>query len=170
MKKSNLVIILVALSVVLAGTIIAHPGWGEGKGESPESGEMFRMKEFREEIGLTDQQLAKIEEMKYQRRLAGIDLRASLEKERLEMERMMAEEKFDRKKISKQAEKVAELEKQMSLARIEGRLDMMELLTAEQREKIKEMRHERPMMRRSKEDDRDDRPGRSQGDRPKFDK
>jgi Spy/CpxP family protein refolding chaperone len=170
MKKSTFAIILVLLSITLIGSIIAHPGCGEGKGERPESGEMFRMKDFREEIGLSDQQLAKIEEMKYQRRLSAIDLRASLEKERLEMEKLMADAKFDRNKIFKQAEKVAELEKQMTLARIQGRLDMMELLTAEQRDKIKDMRHERPMMRRSKEGDRDDRPGKPQGDRPKFDK
>jgi len=149
MKKNRTPIILIAIALLLVGTALAFPGKHEGMGDRDGSGEMKMRQNLREELELTDQQIEQFEEMKYERRLASIDLRASLEKEKIEMERLMSSNDLDRKKIMSQAEKVADIQKEMHLARVEGQLDMMEILTQEQREKMKDLEMRKPRMGRS---------------------
>lgn len=149
MKKHRASIILIAIALLLVGTALAFPGKPEGMGYRDGSGEKGMRQHLRDELELTDQQIEQFEEMKYERRLASIDLRANLEKEQIEMERLMSADNLDRKKIMSQAEKVADLQKEMHLARIEGKLDMMEILTEEQREKMKDLEMRKPKMGRS---------------------
>lgn len=140
MKTRNILITIIALiTVTLLGTLVAQPG---PPGNEPP------LEKIRDELELTEEQIDQMRELKYEHRLAAIDLRAELGKEKLEMEQLMTADDFDRDAIYKQAEKVAELEKQLNLMRIESKLDAMEILTAEQREEFEELRSQRLGMRK----------------------
>ncbi len=138
MKTRTTIAIIAVTAALLTGSIFA-----QGK-----PGDAEPIRNFRDELELTDEQVDQLEELKYEHRLAGIEMRAELEKEKIEMEKLMSDDDFDRDGIYEQAEKVAELEKQLQLSRVEGKLDMMEILTQDQREKLREFKSQKMGMHR----------------------
>jgi Spy/CpxP family protein refolding chaperone len=120
-----------------------------------------RIDKMADKLELTDDQVDRIENLRYDMEMRGIDIKADLEKRRLELKKLMGEEEKDRKKILAQVTAVNEVEGDLSIVRVEGMLDINDVLTKEQREQLDELRKKGEGMRTG------DRPmkGSSQGDR-----
>lgn len=98
--------------------------------------------ELRKKIGITDEQAAKIRQQTLDFRKAEIRSRADLEVKRLELRSLLAAETPDRAAIDKALEEVGAAQMTAAKTGIDFRLAMRGALTAEQREKLKAMRHE----------------------------
>lgn len=146
--------ILLAIGL-LVSNLNAQPGCQRepGRGKEPPLGM------FADELKLTDAQEKRLEEIRYKREMEAIDIRAQLEKEKLHLDKAMNEEKFDRKKIIAQAEKVVKLQGSLELLNISGKLDAMEVLTDEQRARLKEIRKEKRSEMKKMGEEKMDMPG-----------
>lgn len=112
---------------------------------------LLRMKD---EIGLTDKQIAKIEEMRTARREASIKRKADIELMELKVKTYLKEGKIDRGKLEKLIRQAADLKTGMQITHINHLLDLRELLTKEQLEKIDELKKNRRSMRHKSREDR----------------
>jgi len=143
MTKTTWVVMLLVL-ISAAGLMAFSPQGGghrfPGNQRGP-GGNMRReipLEKMAEELEITDEQLETIREIRFEHQETMIDKRAELEKAKLEMEKLMVDEDFDRDKIYSQAEKIDEIESEIKLAGIDAKLRGMEILTDEQREQLKE--------------------------------
>lgn len=114
-----------------------------------------------EELGLTDEQMEDMREIRYNFEKTQIGLRAELKTSRLELRHLMMQEKPSQGEISKLVDRIAETQKELLRQRVDKKLAMKEILTAEQFKKFMKMRgvHGKKRMGR----DRDSRPHRSHG-------
>lgn len=141
MNRKNTLItvagIILTIAILIVGTGFAKAP-RQMKGDTRGGGreDIERMKD---KLELTDDQIEQIRDIRYDNEVASIDRRAELEKARLEMEMLMTDDAFDRNKIYKQAEKVAEIQKDMQLSKVSAKLDFMDILSDEQREKLGEL-------------------------------
>ncbi len=114
---------------------------------------------LRQQLGLTDEQAAKIESAQLEFAKQEIQRRAALRTKRLELATLLRAENLDRGAIERKLREVNELELQTRLAWLDHSLAVRNLLTAEQREKLRQLQRERlaPQFR--------DRPGPRRGPR-----
>jgi Spy/CpxP family protein refolding chaperone len=98
--------------------------------------------DFRERLGITPEQAAKItqEEMAYQK--ARIRSRADMEIKRLELAELLAAEKPDQSLLDKKLREISDTRFLSEKASVQHMLFMKEALTPEQREKLKGMAQE----------------------------
>ena len=89
------------------------------------------------ELGLTEEQQQKLKEIGFQAAKAAIQQRADLQVERLELMRLMHAENPDRMAIEGRLEKIGQARTQLSRVGVNALLDGHDVLTAEQRSKIK---------------------------------
>ena len=128
MKKATLAL-TVLLAVGLVGFALAGPGYMKGLA----SGKMA------EKLDLTEDQQAKIEDLRYENQKKKIDLQADMRKTQLEMKHEMQKDNVDREKVMKLVEESGELKIQLRKAQVQQMLDVKDVLTPEQREEAKEM-------------------------------
>jgi Spy/CpxP family protein refolding chaperone len=129
--------------------------------------------EMADELGLTDEQMESMKDIRYNFRKAQIGLRAELKTARLELRHLMMEENPNQGQISKLVDKIADTQKELLKQRVDRKLAMKEILTAEQLKKFMRMRGEHRKGRMGMGDRRDDRRHRprglrSQGEGPGF--
>lgn len=102
---------------------------------------------MKDDIGLTEDQVATIEKMRTAQKENRIQREAGLKVLQLEFDSYLKEEKINRAKLEKMVRKIAQLRTDMQIENINHLLDLRELLTAEQLTKLdeikKEMRHKR---------------------------
>lgn len=91
----------------------------------------------RDELRLTDEQVAKLEESLAAVMKKGVSVRTEMEKAHLEMELAFLQKPVDAAKIRQLAGKQADLQKEMMLAQVDHRLRCHEILTEEQRGKLR---------------------------------
>ncbi len=147
--------------ILLATLMLAMVAFaGPSKGRERMLGGAGRIEKMADKLELTDDQVDRIESLRYDMEMRGIDIKADLEKRRLDLKKLMGEEEKDRKKILAQVAAANEIEGDLSIMRIEGMLDINDVLTKEQREQLDELRKKGAGMRTG------DRPmkGSSQGD------
>jgi Spy/CpxP family protein refolding chaperone len=169
-QKSLLLALAFSLAVGLTPAL-ADPGMGApGPGSGPEMGpnkmscpcdqmgkpgkmEMFRpelLEKLADKIGADTQTVTKIKDLVYNANKQVIDLKAEMERNQLEMRRLMDQEAPDEKVIMQQIDKIGAVEIKLRKNRISLMLSVRKLLTPEQRTKLKElmpekMGHERGM-------------------------
>jgi Spy/CpxP family protein refolding chaperone len=137
-----------AIGVVMLGVVPAHAdrgGPGEGMG-GPGMGRMFRpeiIDGLAAELGVPEGVIKQIKDKAYKADQEAIKLRADLDSARLEMRRLMEEEKPDQAKVLKQVEIAGGLETELQKNRIRLLLSVRELLTPEQRRKLQQVMVER---------------------------
>jgi len=130
---------MILSAVLFAGSLMAQR---QMKPEGHQGGHNLMM--LADELQLTDEQIEQFKDLKYEMEKKAIDLRANLEKERLELKRMMDADKPNRRAVISQAEKVHGIEGKLNVQRIEHELDIADILTDQQRTRLKELHRERP--------------------------
>lgn len=113
-----------------------------------------------DELGLTDQQIEKIKDLQFAHQNTMIDMKAELKKAELILHQEMAADNPDKAKALSAAKNVNAIKGKIQEAAISHRFEMHDILTAEQLDKLNDLRQDRPGQR-----DNDDRPGR---ERPRM--
>ena len=141
MKRTTLAI---AALLLVMGTAFGQQGLGDGK--------WWKRLRIAQALGLTAEQSSELEKIFAKSRPKLIDLKADLEKKQFAYEQAMSADKVDRQdveaKIEAREQARAKLQKELALME----LDMKQVLTPEQREKISQFREEnrQRMMERRK--------------------
>ena len=144
--------LLVAAALLAAATVRAQPARAiEGK--------WWKRPVVAKALQLTPEQTASLEKIFARSKPKLIDLRADLEKKQFEYEQAMQSDPVDRKAVEAkiEARETARSALQKELAMME--LDMKQVLTPEQRERLMRMRENaRQMIREQRRRSRDDAP------------
>ena len=142
MKRLITLAILVAFcSVPLAASAGRGHGRGFGKGGK------ILIKKAMKEAGLNDQQIRRIETLKLEADRAKIDIRAELEKGRLDFEQLTNVDKPNEAAVIKQLEKVHAIKLQLKKNHIKLMLQVRKEITPEQWNKLQELKAQFKMKR-----------------------
>jgi Spy/CpxP family protein refolding chaperone len=124
----------IAVLLLVLGTALGQQGLGDGK--------WWKRPRIVQALGLTAAQSSELEKIFAKSRPKLIDLKAELEKKQFAYEQAMSAEKVDRQdveaKIESREQARAKLQKELALME----LDMKQVLTPEQREKVAQFREE----------------------------
>ena len=119
-----------------------------------------------EEIGLTDDQVARLTQMRTDHQMERVDRDAALEKARIKMRNLMMDENASESSVLAGIDEVSRLEADLKKMRYSHFSAVRNVLTADQKTKLKELRQDRMQQWRDRWDDDDnDRPvpGRGRG-------
>lgn len=115
---------------------------------------------FKDEIGLTDSQIDKIDKMQDAYQEAAIKKQADVKVQELKLNSYLKEDKIDRGKMEKMIRAIAQMRTDSQIDHINYLLDLKDILTPEQVKKIDEFKkdrmHKRMDSRRSKRAPRGD--------------
>jgi len=104
-----------------------------------------------DELGLTDEQIEEIRDIQYNFKKAEIGLKADIKTLRLELHHLMMQEEPNEREIARVVERMADAEKKLLKHRVDKKLAMKKVLTAEQFEKFLKIKGEAKKMRMRKE-------------------
>jgi Spy/CpxP family protein refolding chaperone len=104
-------------------------------------GQIARLLRHADVLGLTEDQQAKLKELKFSAEKEMIDLKAAMQKEQLELKQLMTAEDLNARSIKRQLEAVALAQTNLKFRKISLRIEARDILTGEQRELIKEKLH-----------------------------
>ncbi len=116
------------------GGMMGMGGHGDDDGPNTHWG-MFE--HMADELGLPDATRKKIADLVYEAKKQGIALRADLEQAKLELHRLMEQDKPDTEAILKQFDKVGQVKNELAKLRLRTMLQVQQLLTPEQRKKAR---------------------------------
>jgi Spy/CpxP family protein refolding chaperone len=94
-------------------------------------------------LGLPDATRKKLNDIGYEAEKQSIAIRADLEQAKLDMSRLMAQEKPDSDLILKQVEKMGQLKTELKKIHVRAMLECRKLLTPDQRKKMEDHMHGR---------------------------
>lgn len=97
-----------------------------------------------ENLNLTEQQKSKLEELRYKHQDQMIDLRAELNKARLENQKLRRSDKLNRTDFLNQTKKMSSIKNKMAESRANHFMDVYETLNDEQRKIWNDLRWDRP--------------------------
>ena len=100
---------------------------------------MHRLGMMKEALGLTDEQVVKVKDIHTEARKAGIKMRAGIRVARIEMRQLMRVEKVDRASLNRKIKEISALREKMMRHRVDTRLKVHAVMTAEQRKKARAM-------------------------------
>ena len=129
MKK---ILLAIALILLTAGPLFAQP-----EGQPPKM-----KREQLEKLNLTQEQKEALRDLRSATKKEMIDIRAELQKARVDMESMKHSDTRDRASFEKLARKMADLKVREGLLRFDTQEKLLKQLTAEQQEMFKEMRQD----------------------------
>ncbi len=89
-----------------------------------------------DEIGLTEQQKEQMEKSLIAEKRERIQLKADLEKAKLDLREIMRADKIDRAAALKKGDQISAIKAEMARKRLAGKIDRLEMLNAEQRAKL----------------------------------
>lgn len=87
---------------------------------------------FKQELNLTDEQEAKMKELRLKQEEKMIDLRANQKKEQLALKKLMSADQPNKKKLYAQIDKISSADAKIKKARLDHRLKVRSILTDEQ--------------------------------------
>ncbi len=117
--------LLLALTLALALPIIAEPQRGSrGNCDSP--------REMRAELNLTEIQEKQMQDLRFDRELNMIDLRAKLQTEHLTLRKLRQADEPNKKKLYAQVEKVGAVKIKMDKSKVDHQLAVRKVLTEDQ--------------------------------------
>jgi len=102
---------------------------------------------FKDEIGLTENQVDKIEKLQEQFTEYGIKQKANLKIKEMKFHSYLKKDKVDRKNMETIIREITTMKTDMQIAHMNYLLDLKELLTPEQLEKIETLRKEKRLER-----------------------
>lgn len=104
---------------------------------------------IQDQLNLTDQQKIKLDELRIKHQEQMIDLRAELDKARLEMQKLRKSDKLNRSDVINHTKKMSSIRNKIAEARANHMMDMYEMLTDEQRKIWNDLKLDRPKLRDS---------------------
>lgn len=140
MKTKTLFAALIAL--FLFGSAISSQALAQKRCGRHHGGPMFNLEMLAEELELTEEQQAQLEEQKFAARKSAIETRSKLKLQRLELHKLMRADTPDESKIKSTVEEMGELKTELQLNRVQTKLNMHKILTPEQREKMQSLKRE----------------------------
>ena len=152
MKKGLIVLMVVLFTGVLAAEGFAQPLRGHS-GRRPmfhrDQGVFLRiLKGYQEELNITKEQMDKIKGLLDVFEKNMLKMRQSNQTLQLEMKQLLREDNRDYSLIRTNMEKLSSNRHDMVIARMKLRDEVMNILTAEQKDRLKEMRQDRMFGRR----------------------
>jgi len=100
-----------------------------------------------QELGLTDKQIQELKKADFAHREKCLELKSKLDVLQLKLEKLFAAEFVDEAKVLEIAQKISDLKGKLFVQRIESRLAVAKLLTADQVGKLKMFRSHHPAHR-----------------------
>lgn len=157
MRKKSLFMVFVMMAMVMTALTFAwsQPYRGPGAGGpkmGPENCPYMKGKAahppmffgnpamFRQELGLTDQQIAKIEQINLNHRKLMLTQREKLEPKQIQLERLLLEENVNLNNVRSVLREIADIRIEIHMLKITHRLEIEKVLTQEQKSKLKAMR------------------------------
>ena len=137
MKRTLIITTLLSFLIVIAGAFTLAQKQRENRKDNVR-GKMI------EKLNLTDQQQTQIEEFRFTHKKKMIDLRADVEKKKLGLKELQSSANFSRGDYITKVGEIISAENIIKLERANHRMDVYELLDAEQQEtwnKIKMMKN-----------------------------
>ena len=116
----------------------------------------WNMKRLESKLNLTDTQKDQIEKLRLDHQKAMVDLKAKLEKARIESREVMSKDDFSRSEYLAAHNKMVKLREDIQLAAANHRMDVLELMNKDQRKILAE---ERKVEKRQKNFNRKGRGG-----------
>jgi Spy/CpxP family protein refolding chaperone len=107
----------------------------------PMFGDPERMKK---DLGLTDEQVKKIAGINSEHKKKMLEYREKLAPREIQLERLLLEDAVDLAKVKSLLREISDLKVEVQMLRIQHRLDIEKVLTAEQKEKMRQ--HRKHMM------------------------
>jgi Spy/CpxP family protein refolding chaperone len=136
-----------ALPLTLAATLalvltapLAHAGPGQRGEDGPRAEVHLRLLErSAEQLGLDEATLGRIKDRVYEAEKTGIDLKARLELEKLELRRALDDDNHAKADVMKRIEEVGRLETELRKHQIGLMIDVRAMLTPDQRDALRKM-------------------------------
>lgn len=141
MKKSVLAIIVV---LTFFATCLVNAQPMPMKNKRPAQGMMMHRMELMKKLNLTDQQKAKIADLRISFQKSMVDLRADLKKNKLDLQELKVKSDFNRDDVIAAVEKINKSRDAISLAVANHLLDVYQILTPEQQ---KTWKKEAPLLK-----------------------
>jgi Spy/CpxP family protein refolding chaperone len=116
-----------------------HPGMGHGKGMRDDAPGIRRILAVGDEINLTDQQREQLEGMMDEFKLEHVDRKAELQKAQIKLKALMRDE-ADEGQVNAAIDEVSRLKAQMQKTRYANHQKAKSVLSADQVDKLKELR------------------------------
>ncbi len=118
-----------------------------GRNISPQTRLLLQLRrpEIQKEIGLTADQIKKLEDIAFGAARASIQGRANLQIQRLELGRMMRQDNPDRAAVDKKIDEIEQAESALRKSMIHGTLDAQSVLTKEERQKLTDLSQRKPL-------------------------
>ncbi|MCS7082696.1 MAG: periplasmic heavy metal sensor [Bacteroidota bacterium] len=115
------IVLIVASALVLA---MHEPTWAQGTGQTPPL--------------LTAEQRQRVQEARDRFRREAIDLHAALQRERLELERLLRAENPDMARVEAQLRRISEAETRLRMARIRFGQELRQIVGPEQYQRLRQ--------------------------------
>ncbi|MEJ2103150.1 MAG: Spy/CpxP family protein refolding chaperone [Ignavibacteriaceae bacterium] len=141
--KVNLIILTILLSALfISGTIYAQ----EFPGKNREKRTMQFKEQLKDRLNLTDEQMDKIETLRFSNQKEMIDLRANLEKKQVELAELKNTINFSRDAYLNKINEIIAAKNKIEIARANHQMDVYQLLTDQQKKdwvKMTDRMHDR---------------------------
>lgn len=137
MKTNKIIAISVLLVLLSLAMAAAQPSKRQFKRHRPV---VMGIESFAEELGLSDEQLSKIQEQKFESKKNAIDQRSKVQIAELELRKLMKDKAADETKIKNKIREIGALKTELRLNRVEGRLAVRKELTDEQFETLQSLK------------------------------
>ena len=133
MKKLNLAGIAVILFIVLISTQISY-GQMERRGMHQDDHHKMMI----ENLNLSDTQKEAVEELSFRHKREMIDLKAAVEKDKLDMQELLSKGNYTRDDYLGKVKTINDAKEKIAFAKANHRMDVYDLLTEEQRKTFDE--------------------------------
>ena len=135
MKKRNFAGIAVILFIALISTQFTY---GQMERRGMQRGDHFKM--MKEKLNLTDSQSEAVEKLHFSHKREMIDLKADLERKKLDMKELMSTGNYTRDDYLIKVKAISDAKEKMDLTKANHRMDVYDLLTDEQKVIFNEMK------------------------------
>lgn len=119
-----------------------HMGMGGGFGEGGLL-RALRDPDIRKQVGITDDQFAKIRQQESDFRKSEVRERADLEVKRIDLRELLSADKPDRSAIDGKLQEISTAQLALEKSAVDHRLDMRDAITPEQRDKLRQLTRDR---------------------------
>jgi len=135
MRKLNLAGIAAILFIALISTRFSY---GQMERRGMNQGDHHKM--MMEKLNLTDTQKEAVEELHFSHKREMIDLKAALEKKKLDKQELLSKGNYTRDDYLGNVKAISDAKDIMAIAKANHRMDVYDLLTEEQRKTFDEMK------------------------------
>ncbi len=130
--------LFIVITVLIVSAAVVAPTYALQADKKPGPHKEFC---FKKHLGLTDQQLAKMKELKNSFHADSRDLRYNLEIKRVEMRKLFTDPKTDDETLLAKQKEIRDLRQQLSEKKAQMKIEWRKILTPEQIAKLDKMPH-----------------------------